>query len=382
MAPGADPCRAAAATMRLTFLTGIWPPDVGGPATHGPEFARFLVARGHEVVVVTMGDGEPSVRPCEVVVVSRAQPFPVRYARIAVIAARRARRADVVYATATYAAAAAAAAVARRPLVAKLVSDPAYERARRYRLFSGSLEDFQERGNRRVEALKAARTRALGRARAVVVPSSYLAEIAGGWGLERSRITVLHNPAPSLEVSPVPSAPGTFAFVGRLTRQKDLDVAIDAVASVEEARLVVVGDGPDRARLEQRAEASPGRNRIAFVGALPREEALAVLAGADACVISSAWENFPHAAVEALSLGVPVVATAVGGVPEIVHDGGNGLLVPPGSSEAMSEALRRLLAEPGLRDALAGRARPSVESLAVDRVYGALETILLEAARA
>ena len=59
--------------MRIVFLTGIWPPDVGGPATHGPEFSRFLVERGHEVVVVTMGDGEPTVRPCEVVVVSRAR---------------------------------------------------------------------------------------------------------------------------------------------------------------------------------------------------------------------------------------------------------------------------------------------------------------------
>src|SRR4029078_6258987 len=51
--------------MRIVFLTGIWPPDVGGPATHGPEFSGFLVERGHEVTVVTMGDGEPSARPCE-----------------------------------------------------------------------------------------------------------------------------------------------------------------------------------------------------------------------------------------------------------------------------------------------------------------------------
>ena len=80
--------------MRLTFLTGIWPPDIGGPATHGPEFARFLVSRGHEVVVVTMGDGEPTVRPCEVVVVRRSRPFPVRYSSVAAVAARRARHVE------------------------------------------------------------------------------------------------------------------------------------------------------------------------------------------------------------------------------------------------------------------------------------------------
>ena len=94
--------------MRIAFLTGIWPPDVGGPATHGPDFARFLVARGHSVRVVTMGDGEPTERPCEVEVVSRRLPFPIRYGHVALRGARAARRADVVYATATYAAAALA----------------------------------------------------------------------------------------------------------------------------------------------------------------------------------------------------------------------------------------------------------------------------------
>src|SRR5207248_2205057 len=129
--------------MHVVFLTGIWPPDVGGPATHGPDFARFLRDRGHEVEVVTMGDGEPAERPVPVHVVSRRRPFPIRYPQVALEAARYARRADVLYATATYAAAAAAAGLGRTQLVAKLVSDPAYERAVRYRRFSGTLEEFQ-----------------------------------------------------------------------------------------------------------------------------------------------------------------------------------------------------------------------------------------------
>ena len=367
--------------MRIVFLTGIWPPDVGGPATHGPELSRFLVERGHHVTVVTMGDGEVTERPCDVVVVFREQRFPVRYGRLAAVAARRARDADVVYATATYAAASFASSVARRPLVAKLVSDPGYERARRYGLFAGTLEEFQHPLGSRVEALKRARTQALRRARAIVVPSAYLATIAGGWGLDPSRISVLPNPAPDIAVEPTPQPPGTFVFVGRLTRQKALEVAVDAVARVPEARLVVIGDGPDRSRLEAVVRASGAAGRIQLRGALPRPEALAVVAGSTAALLTSAWENFPHTAVEALAAGVPVVSTAVGGVPEIVRDGLNGLLVPVGDSEAVAAAMARLLHEDGLRQRLATPASGSVAELSVERVYGRLTALLEEAAR-
>src|SRR5205823_9440030 len=150
-------CRIAATPtydipMRIVFLTGIWPPDVGGPATHGPEFASFLRDQGHDVHVVTMGDAEPSERPVPVEVVARGRPFPIRYPLVALQGTRLARPADVIYATSTYAAAATAARIARRPLVAKLVSDPAYERAYRYRLFRGTLEDFQGSTDARVRA--------------------------------------------------------------------------------------------------------------------------------------------------------------------------------------------------------------------------------------
>jgi glycosyltransferase involved in cell wall biosynthesis len=368
--------------MRIVFLTGIWPPDVGGPATHGPDFAAFLRDRGHDVHVVTMGDEEPTERPVPVESVSRGRPFVVRYPLVAFRGAQLARRADVVYATATYAAAAAAATSTRKPLVAKLVSDPAYERARRYGVFRGPLEAFQSDNAPAVRVLKAMRTTSLRRARRIVVPSRYLAQIAVGWGLDESRVEVLPNPAPPpVDVEPESLDGATFVFVGRLTEQKALPVALDALARVSAARLVLVGDGPERGALERRARQLGIADRVEFRGSLPRHEVLRVLAGARAAVLSSAWENLPHAAVEALSVGVPVVATAVGGVPEVVRDQENGLLVPPNDPEALAEALRRILEESELRDRLAASARQSVAALSRDAVYGRLEEILVEAAR-
>lgn len=362
--------------MRVAFLTGIWPPDVGGPATHGPDFSRFLTARGHQVRVVTMGDGEPAERPCAVDVVSRRWPFPVRYGLVALLGARAARDADVLYASSTLGAAAVASLLARRPLVAKLTSDPAYERARRYGVFSGDSVAFQAAASRPVRVLKALRNASLRRARAIVVPSAFLAGIAARWGLDEARIQVLTNPAPPPRtVDPEPLPPGTFVFVGRLTEAKDLPNAFAAVERVPAARLVVVGDGPDRAELERLAG-----ERVEFRGSLPRDEALRVVAGAEAALLSSAWENLPHSAVEALSVGVPVVATAVGGVPEVVHDGENGLLVAPGRPDELAAAIRRVLEEPGLRRRLAAGAKPSVEAISSEAIYSRLEAVLAEAA--
>ena len=368
--------------MRIVFLTGIWPPDVGGPATHGPDFARFLRDRGHDVHVVTMADGEPSERPVPVQTVARGRPFVIRYPQVALAGASPGAHAPTSSTRPRRMPRRGRGGTgARRPLVAKLVSDPAYERAWRYGLFRGSLEEFQQAGDPRSTALRRLRTMSLRRARRIVVPSRYLAEIAGGWGLDRDRIEVLVNPAPApADVEPAPLEPGTFVFVGRLTHQKALPVLLEAIGAVDGARLELVGDGADRAALESMVAARGLDDRVRFVGALPRDQVLARLAGARAAVLSSAWENLPHAAVEALSVGTPVVSTAVGGVPEVVRDGENGLLVPPNDPAALAGALRAILHDDALRARLAAAAKPSVAAIGRDVIYGRLEQILAEAA--
>ena len=185
--------------------------------------------------------------------------------------ARAARRADVVYATATYAAAAAAstarAAPARRearlrPRLRAGAALPALLRAR-----SRSSSTRRAAGARAQGACGRARSAARG---TIVVPSAYLAEIAAGWGLRGGRIHVLTNPAPPpRDVEAEALAPGTFVFVGRLTRAEGARRR-DRRRSrrVPDARLVVVGDGPERAELERAGGGARRRGRVEFLGAL------------------------------------------------------------------------------------------------------------------
>jgi len=373
--------------MKALVVSGIWPPDVGGPASHAPEVAGFLRGRGHEVEVVTTADETPASQAYPVRWVSRRLPPGIRHARAAALVAWRARRNDVVYSTGMFGRSSAGAVAARRPYVVKLTADPAFERARRRGIVGGDLDDFQRlRGDVRVRALRAARDAALRRAAHILCPSAYLAELVVAWGIPRSRVSVLPNPVPypprlaprdELRARFGMNGP-TLAFAGRLTTPKALEVGLEAVARTEVA-LVVAGEGPDGERLERLAGELGIADRVRFLGAQDRATVLELFHAADAALLSSRWENFPHSAVEALAVGTPVVATRVGGVPEIVRDGENGLLVPADDPASLAAAITQIL-EPGVRERLAAAAPASVERFAPDRIFGELEAILRRAA--
>ena len=366
--------------MRVLIVTGIWPPDVGGPATHAPELADALRARGHDVAVVTTADATPDPRLYRVRAVRRNA---LRYPNVVAQIAAAARAADVVYVASMLHRAALASALVRRVFVVKLPSDPAFERARRRALFDGTLDEFQHAHGPVPAALRAVRTVALRRAAHVLCPSAYLRDLVVGWGIAPERVTVVPNPAPAA-VDATDGAVrdrGSLVFAGRLNAQKSIATLLAAVARVDEATLTIAGDGPERAALERRANAPPLAGRVRFVGTRPRESVLELFRNADAAVLSSAWENFPHTLVEALAVGTPVIATDVGGVSEVVEDGRNGLLVRPGDADAFADALRRYLADAELRAQLRANAAASVERFAPDRVYARLEEILVEAAQ-
>jgi glycosyltransferase involved in cell wall biosynthesis len=375
--------------VKVLIVSGIWPPDVGGPASHAPELAAFLLGRGHAVEVVTTAGTAPAQQAYEVRWVDRAAPAGLRHACVAARIRERASHNDVVYATSMLGRAALGSSLARRPVVVKLVADEAYERARRWGLFDGDLDAFQRfPGGLRIKLLRQGRNRALRRVDQLVCPSGYLASLAVGWGIPEERVTVLPNAAP-----PLPSLPDRdearerlgvegpmLAFAGRITKQKSLGVAVAALAGVEDVSLLIAGDGPDLPDVRRRAAELGLDGRVRFLGPLDRDEVLTLFRAADASLLTSSWENFPHTVVEALAVGTPVIASSVGGVPELVRDGENGLLVPPGDVGELVGAIRRMIGEPALRERLTAGAAPSVQHLRSETVYSRLEEILRRAA--
>jgi glycosyltransferase involved in cell wall biosynthesis len=173
----------------------------------------------------------------------------------------------------------------------------------------------------------------------------------------------------------------TLAFAGRLTAQKSLDRALEAIAEADGVGLVIAGEGPDREPLEKRACELGVAERVRFLGAQPRARIIELFRAADATILSSSWENFPHTVVEALAVGTPVLAMDAGGVREVVRDGVNGLLVPPGDTRALGEAVRRYFGDAELRERLRSAAAESVHAYAPERVFGELEATLAQVAK-
>ena len=158
----------------------------------------------------------------------------------------------------------------------------------------------------------------------------------------------------------------TLLFVGRLDPIKGIDLLLESFALLKTpARLLVIGGDPtgdpEVERLRARAEALGVADRARFPGAVPQRDLPRYYRAADALVVASRYESFGLVAVEALACGLPVIASAAGGLPTIVRDGENGLLAPWRYAEAFAERIDTLLGDPTLMARLRSTARLSVE---------------------
>ncbi len=148
--------------------------------------------------------------------------------------------------------------------------------------------------------------------------------------------------------------------VGRLDKQKGFAVLIEAMSRLKKTdlRCVILGEGPERPRLEALIREHHLENQVWLYG--ERTDIVTWLSAFDIHCLPSLWEGLPNTLLEAMALGLPVVASSVDGVPEVVENGKTGVLVPPSAPAALSRALKELAADPARRAALGAAAHARV----------------------
>ena len=180
------------------------------------------------------------------------------------------------------------------------------------------------------------------------------------------RTVVIPN---AVDVDAYPQAPldrtvPRLISVGRLAAPKDWSTLLFALTELDAetfAELVIVGDGPDRERVEDELARSSLGRRVRLLGV--RDDVPGLVSDADVFVLASRSEGLPLSVIEAMAAGLPVVASDVGGLRELVRDGETGVLVPSGDPAALGDALRPLLADRGLRRRLGSAGRERAKTL-------------------
>ena len=341
--------------MKIVLAAGLYPPDIGGPATFAKQLVDFLHTRDVEVEVVPFRS-------------VRGLPPLVRHVAYLYTVWRASRGAAYVVALDPVSVglpALMAARFRRVPLILRVGGDYAWEQGVQRFGVTQTLDEFV-RTNKTdypfiVRLLANVQLSVARRAERVVVPSGYLKTVVERWGVPVSSIVRIYC-STDIEVS-VPAhlskaeARKEFGFgdekiivsAGRFVPWKGFPALIDAIAKVRDefpdVRLVVAGSGPNEASIKAHASKVLG-DCVQFVGNLPKAKMLALTAAADVFGLNTGYEGLSHQLIEAMALTTPIVTTTAGGNPELIEDGVSGRLIPFNSVDALAHALAETLRDP------------------------------------
>ncbi|TSC79430.1 MAG: Glycosyltransferase [Parcubacteria group bacterium Gr01-1014_29] len=382
--------------MRIIIATGIFPPDIGGPATYSKTIAEEFSKRGHQVCVITYGDTAISnfkfqISNFRIKKVSRKIPKGLRHLVYFSHVMRLALHADIVYAqdavSAGFPAALAALLLGKRFFL-KVVGDHAWEQASQRFGVADLLDDFlAKRYGFRVRVLRAAERFAARRAERIIVPSEYLKSVVERWGISPTKIIVIPNAVFVADNVPTKDEArrilnlGGFVLltVGRLVPWKGFQMLIELmprlIQKIPDVKLVIVGTGPEEKNLQLTTYNL--QLPVVFTGAVSKEKLLQHLAAADIFLLNTGYEGFSHQLIEAMAAGVPVITTNAGGNREVVRDGENALIARYNDREDWERKIISLYKDKNLQLRLKKPNRDIIQTYSVKAMITKTESIIL-----
>jgi len=353
--------------IKILIATGIYPPDIGGPATMLKSLASSLRAEGFGVRVVTYSSqklSEPGVyRVAKNKIFSRLHYFLAMFFL--------SFKADLIYVTDIYSVGWFANLLKKmtgKKYLVRFAGDAAWETATSNGWITDYITDFEKNTySRQIEKMKARRRRILTEADAVIAVSNFMGDLAKLIGVDPAKINVIHNAidfgnevkagATRLVPADLPGDGQIIMTACRLTKWKGVDRLIKAMPEIikrlSRVYLVILGDGPELENLRQLVQSLNLTEQIKFLNRIPHESVLKYLSRADVFVLNTNYEGLSHTLLEAMKAGVPVIATNVGGNPEVITDGRNGLLIDYNNQNQLTEVICRLLADRPLAKSLA-----------------------------
>lgn len=329
---------------KILICTGIYPPDIGGPATYSKMLFEELPKIGMEAEILSFG-------------AVRRLPKIIRHFSFFLKALKMAKKADIIFAQDPVSVGLPsylAAKFAGKKFILKIVGDYAWEQSQQKENFI-TLEEFQKRKfDFKTELRRKIQKFVAKRADKVIVPSEYLKKTVLAWKIKEFKIKVIYNAfdfseiiESKEEIRKKLNLSGTVIISsGRLVPWKGfgalVEIIPELVKKIPDINLVIIGDGPESPNLKSQISNLGLDDKIILTGQLPHRDLLHYLTAGDIFVLNTGYEGFSHLILEAMAMGIPIIATSVGGNPELIEDGKSGALTKYGDNEQLKEKIFNL----------------------------------------
>lgn len=324
--------------MKILLISGIFPPDDGGPAKFMPQFATHLISQGHKVKVITLTDKkrDKSEFQYPVKFIKRSLPRPIRMIITTFHIFKSGLRNNVIFSNGLYEETGVAVRFSRTPTLGKIVGDSVWERSRNSGKTTLSIEAFNNSESARFQR-KLLRF-ALNGFTEIITPSQQLAGFVEQWGVSKA-VSVIPN---GVQVMGITNQPKEFDLVtvSRLVPWKNVDLLI-RIAANKNLKLCVIGDGPENSKL--RSLATDLKAQVTFTGALAQEKVSEQVAKAKYFALLSTYEGMSFALLEALGAGIPAIVSNAAGNVAVIQNGLNGYVVDISNEISCGNSIAEIL---------------------------------------
>jgi len=332
--------------MNILITVGIFPPDIGGPASFVPKIANHLINMDNKIKIICLADEENLLLEDELDVlrIRRSTYIPIRWFKTISLIIKHGRKSDILFVNGLGVEAAIANLYLRKKIVRKIVGDPVWERFYNKKRTSETFDDFQNlKHNLNVRIQKLIRNWSISSSEVVITPSDHLKEFINRTN-PKTEVLKINNGIEITEFKRNKTPPHEFNILinSRLVVQKNIHLVIEAMGSVKnlDINLKIIGEGGEFARLEDLITNLEIQNRVKMIGKVENNLISEYLKTSNLFIQASDYEGLPHSILEAINYEVPILSTEVGGCKDLLDNGDRGFIISsPQNKQQIAEKI-------------------------------------------
>ena len=316
------------------MTVGIFPPDIGGPATFVPKIAKYFQDElNYEIEILTLSDNKNSNINDDFSVkrIDRNLPIIYRWLKTIFTIYKLGKNKDLIFVNGLGTETTIANIFLKKKIIRKIVGDPVWERAYSKAKISESFDEFQDKNyGFSISLQKKVRSFSIKKSDIVVTPSKHLKNFILNLGF-KNKIEIINNGVfiPEENTNIFTNDQINITIVSRLVSHKNIKKIIKAISDLNDPLIYlnIIGDGPELNQLQKISLESNNKDNIIFHGKLNRDDINHIFLKSDIYIQASNYEGLPHSLLEAMSYGIPVLCTPVGECKEILGNEDRGYIL-------------------------------------------------------